>query len=38
MNSLDLERLTPSQRLFVEQALVMAREIEVVVDSALKDK
>jgi hypothetical protein len=30
----DLDRLTPTQRLFVEQALVMAKELELAADSA----
>jgi hypothetical protein len=34
MLSSDLDRLTPIQRLFVEQALVMAKELEAAADSA----
>ena len=34
MLSSDLDRLTPIQSLFVEQALVMAKELEAAVDSA----
>jgi hypothetical protein len=34
MLSSDLDRLTPTQRLFVEQALVMAKELEAAADSA----
>jgi hypothetical protein len=34
MLSSDFDRLTPIQRLFVEQALVMAKEMEVATDSA----
>jgi hypothetical protein len=34
MLSSDLDRLTPIQRLFVEQALVMAKELETAADSA----
>jgi hypothetical protein len=30
----DLDRLTPTQRLVVEQALVMAKELEAAADSA----
>lgn len=32
----DLDRLTPLQRLIVEQAFVLAQELEVAVDSAPK--
>jgi hypothetical protein len=38
MLSSDLDRLTPLQRLFVEQALVMAKELEVAADSAPEGK
>jgi hypothetical protein len=34
MLSSDLDRLTPIQRLVVEQALVMAKELEAAADSA----
>jgi hypothetical protein len=34
MLSSDLDRLTPTQRLIVEQALVMAKELESAADSA----
>ncbi len=34
MLSSDLDRLTPIQRLIVEQALVMAQELEAAADSA----
>lgn len=34
MLSSDLDRLTPIQRLIVEQALVMAKELEAAADSA----
>ncbi len=34
MLSSDLDRLTPTQRLIVEQALVMAKELETAADSA----
>jgi hypothetical protein len=34
MLSSDLDRLTPIERLFVEQALVMAKELEAAADSA----
>jgi len=34
MLSSDLDRLTPTQRLIVEQALVMAKELEAAADSA----
>jgi hypothetical protein len=34
MLSSDLDRLTPTQRLIVEQALVMAKELEHAADSA----
>jgi hypothetical protein len=34
MLSSELDRLTPIQSLFVEQALVMAKELETAVDSA----